>query len=92
MDYEESAQLMTDIAFRGRIKVACMRYAQELLSHEDVNLGLLRWAQSVYASPDGAAGQIQPAVVMHDAVQEAGRDISDDNLQYAVNRTVSRTA
>ena len=48
-----------------------------------------RWAQSVYANPDLVAGQVQPPTVMQDLVQEQGAEITDPDLQTAVETAVN---
>ena len=90
MTYEESGQLMTNTEFRARIKVAVLRYADQVIRKTDNTLSLLRWAQQTFASPDQSAMQIQPPLVMHPAVQEYGAKIEDSNLQFAVEQTVPR--
>jgi hypothetical protein len=32
MTYQESSALMTDVTFRGRIQVACLKFADAILS------------------------------------------------------------
>src|SRR5262245_30684042 len=94
MTYEESAALMTDIPFRGRVKVAVLRYADRILIEPSATAGyntLLRWAQQAFQQPDMVAGQVQPPTVMDAAVQSAGgADITDEALQAAVETTVRK--
>lgn len=93
MSYEQSAQLMTDLAFRGRCKVAVLKYADALASGGRPIPGgnsLLRWAQQTFQQPDIVAQQVQGPVVMDGAVQEYGSDINDGNLQAAVEATVNK--
>lgn len=93
LTYEESAQLMTDPQFRGRVKVACLKYADYLITSTGVLPGgqaLKRWGQSVFQSPDSAAMQVQPVVVMDGSVQQYGADINDLNLQSAVETVVAK--
>ena len=75
MTYEESAALMSDSAFRGRVKVSCIKYADSILIEASSTPGhtsRLRWAQSCFQAPDMVAGQTQPPVVMDPAVQTGG--------------------
>lgn len=90
MTYQESAALMTDPVFRGRVKVAALKYADEILRKPDNPLNLLRWAQLAFTQPDQTAASIQPSVVMQPAVQEQGANVTDSNLQFAVDQTVAR--
>ena len=93
MTYVESATLMNDIEFRGRIKVSCLKYADYIHNEGPGTAGhtsRLRWAQSVYQNPEGTATQIQPPVVMDTAVQGAGAAITDEALQNAVENVVNR--
>ena len=92
MTYEESAALMTDLVFRGRIKVSVVKYASSIAS-EDVSVqhhhARARWAASAKQQPDGVAGQVQPGVVMDPAIQAAGAEIEDVALQGAVEAEVN---
>jgi hypothetical protein len=93
LTFEESAALMTNPAFRGRVKVACVRYADTILvdvAEVSGRTAQVRWASQTLAQPDVAAGQAQPATVMDPAVQADGADISDDALQAAVQATVNK--
>lgn len=93
LTYEESAALMTNPTFRGRIKVACLTYAQYILGEAPGNPGhssRVRWAQQTFLGPEQAATSIQPPVVMYGAVQEAGSNIADAALQAAVESTVNQ--
>jgi len=49
-----------------------------------------KWAQQTMTMPDGAAGQVAPAVVMDPAVQQDGSAITDSALQSAVENTVNK--
>ena len=91
--YEESAALMTDIAFRGKVKVACLKFADYILNEPvatPAHNTRIKWAQSVQAQPDMTAMTVQPPTVMDAAVQTAGAAIADVDLQSAVETTVNR--
>jgi hypothetical protein len=92
MTYTDSAGLMTDSVFRGRVKVACLKYA-DYIHHEanttPAHTSRLRWAQQAYQSPDETAARVQPPTVMDQAVQEAGATITDEALQSAVEGVVN---
>jgi hypothetical protein len=94
MTYTESATLMIDMQFRGRIKVACLTFASYITGEEPTTPAhntRIKWAQQCFASPDASAAQIQPTVVMDSKVQEAGGDaISDADLQSAVETSVNK--
>lgn len=94
LTYSESANLMNDMAFRGRIKVACMHYAQYILDEAPstpAHFTRLRWAQSAYQQPDMIAQQHQTGVVMEPQVQVDGANITDPNLQTAVETVVNKS-
>lgn len=91
LDYTQSDALMTDLTFQGRIKVACLKYADYIKGEPSNTSGhsaRLRWAQGVYQSPGGVAIQVQPPTVMDPNVQAQGSAISDQDLQTAVETTV----
>jgi hypothetical protein len=93
MTYEESSQLMQDMQFRGRVKVACLKFADSILNEPTGTAGhntRLRWATNCQQQPDLVASQVQPPTVMDAAVQAAGAGISDDALQASVEAVVNK--
>lgn len=93
MTYTESAALMTDPAFRGRVKVACLKYADSIMDEPadtPANNTRLRWAQNCFQNPELVAQQIQPPTVMDAAVQLAGAEITDAALQGSVEAVVNK--
>lgn len=87
LTYDQSAQLMTDYTFKGRVKTACLKYAMSITneaSNAPAHSSRMRWAQSCYLNPDGVAAQIQPPTVMDPNVQSTGSAITDETLQGAV--------
>jgi len=93
MTYEESDTLMKDADFRGRIKVAALKYSDSILNEANTipaHNTRLRWAQTCMTQPDMTAANLQPPVVMDAAVQDAGSGITDTALQGAVETTVNR--
>ena len=93
MTYTESAALMTDLALRGRVKVACLKFADAIVIEPTAVSGhnaRLRWAQQTFNQPDQVAGQVQPPTVMDGAVQEAGANVTDAALQGAVEAVVNK--
>jgi hypothetical protein len=94
MTYEESAALMGDFTFKGRVKVACLKYAGSIVieaTSTPAHNTRLRWAVTAQQQPDMVAGQVQPPVVMDPAVQAAGADIEDLALQSSVEAVVNST-
>jgi hypothetical protein len=93
MTYEESATLMQDPAFKGRVKVACLKYADSIMieaSNVPAHSSRLRWASTCFQSPDAVAAQVQAPVVMDGAVQTAGAAVTDAALQGSVEATVNK--
>jgi hypothetical protein len=97
--YEESAALMKNIPFNGRIKVAVVKYADSISIESPTvpaHNSRYKWAQSAFQQPDQTAGQIQPQVTMDSATQTAGIDaegnalITDAALQVTVETTVNK--
>jgi hypothetical protein len=93
LTYEELGALMTDFAFRGRVKVAALSYADYILG-EPANVTAhntrMRWANQTYQEPDMAAQRIQSPVCMEPAVKELGANVTDAELQTAVEVVVNR--
>ena len=95
MTYEESAALMTDIPFRGRIKVASIKFVTYVFNEASSAQGhaaRYRWGQTFITNPDFVSSQIQPMVVMDVQVQADGAEISDANLQTAVEAVINKVA
>jgi hypothetical protein len=93
LTYEESAALMNDLPFRGRIKVACLKFADSIVGEptsEPAHNTRLKWAQNTMNAPDQAAAVAQPPTVMDSAVQEQGAAIDDTGLQGSVEVTVKK--
>lgn len=93
MTYEESNALMNDMIFRGRVKVAALKYAGSIFIEADATPAhntRLRWANDTYMNPDAAAGRLQPPTIMDPAVQTAGAEIADVELQGAVEGVVNK--
>lgn len=93
MTYEESAALMSDFTFRGRVKVAVLKYAQSIMIEETTvpaHNTRERWALTAMQNPDGVATQIQPPTVMDPAVQQDGAAVTDAALQASVQAVVDK--
>lgn len=100
LTYDESSTLMNNMAFRGRVKVACLKFAGSIFDEADTvpaHNTRLRWAQQVQQQPDMVAGQVAPPTVMDAAVQAAAiapgngdSTIDDNGLQGSVEVTVNK--
>src|SRR5262245_38798440 len=93
LSYEESAALMQDGIFLGRVKVGCLTYARYITdeaSNTPAHTTRVRWANQTMLSPDASAQQVTPTVVMDGAVQAAGAAVTDQALQGAVETAVNK--
>jgi hypothetical protein len=84
---------MQDMAFRGRVKVACLKFADSILieaSSVPAHNSRYKWAQNAFMQPDLVAMQVQPPTVMDPAVQTAGAAVTDAALQGAVEAVVGK--
>lgn len=93
MTYDESALLMTNLEFRGRVKVAALKYANSITIEPETTPAhntRLRWSQTTFQQPDMVATQLQPPVVIDPAVQAAGAEITDVALQGTVETVVNK--
>ena len=93
MTYSESNDLMSDQVFRGRIKVAALKYADSIfieVASTPAHSSRLRWASNCFQQPDSISQQLQPPTVMDPAVQTSGSDITDPALQAAVEGVVNK--
>jgi hypothetical protein len=93
MTYTESAALMTDQTFRGRVKVAALKYADSIMNEANTvpaHNTRLRWATQCEQQPDMTAANLQPPVVMDPAVQQAGDAITDVALQGSVETVINK--
>ena len=94
LTYDETAKLMQDATFRGRVSIACVNYARYITDEPastPAHSTRYRWAQATLVTPEGAVNQIIPTVVTDDAVQEAGgATITDAALQSAVETAVNK--
>jgi len=89
----QSAALMRDMEFVGRVKVSAIRYADSLTIlavPASSHTRLLVYAVETFQSPDTMAQKLVPLVVMDSAVQADGANISDSALQGAVEATVNK--
>jgi len=93
LTYKDSNDLMNDFDFRGRIKVAALKFANSLMD-EAINTqwhgAHVRWASNVLLNSEQVATQLHPSVVMDPAVQQDGAAITDTALQGAVEGLVQK--
>ena len=105
LDYEQSAQLRTNLIFQGRIASAALKWSGSLLVNTSVDLtqagkrAEIRYAEEVFQNPNGKAQELQPLVVNDPAVQAQDLDpqtgnsmITDPYLQGAVEAAISKVA
>lgn len=94
MTYAETADLMKDATFRGRVSIACVNYARYITdeaANTPAHATRARWAQNTLLNPEIAVNQVIPTVVTDTAVQDAGgAAITDDALQGAVETAVNK--
>lgn len=93
LDSTQSAALMNDSVFRGRIKFFGIKYA-DYISLEapttERHTAAVRWATRMYQQPDQVAAELQPPVVTDPAVQADGSAITDEKLGPAVEGVIKR--
>ena len=93
MTYEESNALSQDYQFRGRVKIAALKYADSIFGEPTSTAAhntRVRWATRCAQQPDQVATELQPNVVMDAAVQLAGAEIADEALQGSVEAVVNK--
>jgi hypothetical protein len=99
LTYDQSADLMKDPDFFGRVKVGCLTYARYITDEPattPAHSTRIKWAQQALLVPDSAASQVIPTCVMDTAVQDAGVDaeghslITDAALQGAVETSINK--
>jgi hypothetical protein len=94
LSYDETAQLMKDATFRGRVSIACVNYARYITdeaANTPAHSTRYKWAQATLLSPENAVNQVMPTVVTDSAVQDAGgAAITDPALQSAVETAINK--
>lgn len=93
LSYTESAQLMQDMNFQGRVKVACLKFADSIMneaSNVPAHNARYRWSVSCEQNPNQTTQLVTPPTVMDGAVQEAGSSITDTALQGSVEAVVNK--
>lgn len=93
LSYADSSALMADPDFRGRVKVACLKFATYIMdeaSNVPAHSTRIKWAQNTMVNPDAAAALVTPETVMDAKVQESGAEISDADLQSSVETSINK--
>jgi len=93
LTYEETFALTKDAAFRGRVSVACVHYADFIIGEPTTtpaHTTRSKWAQTTLLSPEVAVNQTIATVCNDGAVQDAGAAITDDALQGAVETSINK--
>jgi len=93
MTYAESSELMQNSEFRGRCKVAVLKYADSIMieaTSTPAHQTRQKWAVQTFQAPDMVAAQVQPPVVMDPAIQQDGAAVSDAALQGAVEAVINK--
>ena len=75
---------MNNVDFRNRVKAAALQYALYIQTQANNSNSRANWAQRMLQSPDQMAMQLAGGVVMNVNVQQAGADVTDQNLAAAV--------
>jgi hypothetical protein len=94
IDYKATFELMNDVDFDGRTRIACLHFASYIDGEADnvpAHNTRMKWAQATFKNPDVAANTIMPILVMDPKVQAAGAAITDVDLQSAVESSVNKT-
>jgi hypothetical protein len=94
LTYEQSSALMKDQIFVGRIKVACIKYADYIYgeaSNTPAHSSRVRWMQYCNSNPETTAIGLAPIVVMDPAVISDGAAVSDVALQSATETAINKT-
>ena len=93
MTYEDTYQLMRDQIFRGRVSVACTKFASYIADEAPsvpAHPTRYKWSMATLVNPDGATTQVIPTVVWDTEVQAAGPEVTDVALQGAVETAVAK--
>lgn len=94
LTYEQSANLINDVTFRGRVKISILKYStyiQNELATVPGHAPRYRWAQQAMREPEIWTNQVVPSVVMDDTIQNAGGAAATDaQVQSAVEIVVNK--
>jgi hypothetical protein len=93
LTYEQTFELMRDQAFRGRVTVACAKFASYIADEAPsvpAHPTRYKWSMATLVNPESATVQVIPTVVWDAAVQADGDAVTDVALQTAVETAVSK--
>jgi hypothetical protein len=93
MTYEETFALMRDQDFRGRVTVACAKFASYIADEAPsvpAHPTRYKWSMTTLVNPEGATAQVIPTVVWDASVQAEGTAVTDAALQGAVETAVQK--
>ena len=91
LTYVTSAAFINDTGFRGRVKIACITLAEQIMAEPSTTAGhnsRVRWALQVFQNPDGMASQVAQLAVLDTNVQAQGSAATDAQIQTAVQNAV----
>jgi hypothetical protein len=93
LTYEETFGLMRDQAFRGRVTVACAKFASYIADEAPTvpaHPTRYKWSMATLVNPESATAQVIPTVVWDASVQADGAAVTDQALQGAVETAVAK--
>ena len=91
LSYSELASLMQDGSFRERVKVAVLSWADYVYGEDPgtpAHNNRYQYAQKTFLNSDAIAAQLQPVVVMDPVIRTNGSDVTDAELQSAVENAI----
>lgn len=91
LSLEQSSQLMNNPAFRGRVKIAAMKFALLILQGAGQSQARLKWAQNTIGNPELSGANAMGVVTVQSQVQTAGSEITDEQLDAATVGGISLT-
>jgi hypothetical protein len=93
LTYDDSANLINDPKFRGRVKIACLKFANYILDEAGTTAAhgaRSRWANQCVQQPDMTMNTVVPPLVLDPAIQSTGAAVDDPTLQTAVEDTIQQ--
>lgn len=93
LNYDDANTLMNDNQFKGRVKVACLHFAQYIIGEDPATAAhntRRKWAEQTYLTPQNSAETVTPGVVQESHVQADGKNVSDVDLQTDVETVVNK--
>ena len=93
IDYAAASMLMTDPTFNGRAKIACLHYASYIAGEDPAtpaHTTRLKWSQATVQNAMASVNDVMSVLIMDAKVQDFGADITDADLQEAVETSVNK--